>query len=99
MGMSVEEQTELLIQRERKKRVEAGTEWDHEFEVRAALALNLAKSLDNGAGLAQAAISKEFRAVAASLIKETGGEEDGDGFGDWITGLGVAGASPLGHTP
>lgn len=96
--MSVEEQTELLVQRQRRLRRDAGNEWDHEFEVAAALALNLAKSLDNGAGLAQAAISKEFRAVVASLVKETGDGEEDD-FGSWVTGLGVAGASPLGHTP
>lgn len=96
--MNIVEQTELLVAAQRKARFDAGNEWDHEFEVQAALALNLANSLQNGAGLAQAAVSKEFRTVVASIIKETD-DGEGDGFDGWVTGLGVAGASPLGHTP
>jgi hypothetical protein len=96
------ERTEALVVQQRLLRQEQGVDWDHEFEVRAALLLNLATSLDKGAGLAQAAVSKEFRQVVAEIMKEADSDNSDD---DWLSGLntpvsgfGVAGVSPMGHT-
>jgi len=91
------ERTQDLIVQQRLKRQDSGTEWDHEFEVRAALLLNLAAALDKGAGLAQAAVSKEFRQAMAEIMKEDA--SDDDDWGSWASGLGVAGVSTMGHTP
>lgn len=93
------ERTQALVTQQRLKRQEAGTDWDHEFEVRAALLLNLAASLDKGAGLAQAAVSKEFRSAMAEIMKDD--TNDSDGWDDWASGLGTApgvtGISSLGN--
>lgn len=59
------------------------------------LALNLARTLDNGAGLAQAAVANQLRATLQEIAKAKGDEDDG--FGDWASGLSVAGLSALGN--
>jgi hypothetical protein len=97
------ERVEAFCIAQRVKRQESGVEWDHEFEVQAELLLNLAESLAKGAGLAQAAVSREFRLLMAEMTKE---DTDGDDeFGGFLAGLdkpasgfGVTGVSPLGHS-
>jgi hypothetical protein len=61
-----------------------------------ATALTLARKLDDGAGMATAAVAKELRATLDAILKEAGDDDDGlDGF---VNGLGLptAGVSPLG---
>jgi hypothetical protein len=64
----------------------ASLDLDERSTVLAAVALNLATSLDVGAGMATAAVSKELREVLAAL----GGEDvgDGDAFSAWEAQLG-----------
>jgi hypothetical protein len=62
----------------------------------AATALTLARKLDDGAGMATAAVAKELRATLDAILKEAGNDDDGlDGF---VNGLGLpaAGVSPFG---
>lgn len=59
------------------------------------IALNLARTLDNGAGLAQAATAAQLRATLDAIAKSKG-EED-DEFTAWASGLTVAGISGLGN--
>lgn len=59
------------------------------------LALNLARTLENGAGLAQAAVAAQLRQTFQEIAKAKG--EDDDGFGEWASGLSVAGLSGLGN--
>ena len=47
-------------------------------EALAALAYSLARSLDNGAGMATAAVSRELRATLIELAKYEGGSVDDD---------------------
>lgn len=54
------------------------------------LALTLAGSLDSGAGMATAAVSKELRATLADLLKD---RHDGDDDSDWTAGL----SAPVRH--
>lgn len=58
------------------------------------LALNLARTLDNGAGLAQAAVANQLRATLQEIARAKG--DDDDDFGAWASSLGVAGVSALG---
>lgn len=63
-------------------------ELDELYEALGALAVTLAKQLDEGAGMATAAVSKELRATLAQLTaKEIDGDIDEDIFG---ADLGVA---------
>lgn len=59
------------------------------------LALNLARTLETGAGLAQAAVAAQLRATLNEIAKAKG--EDDDGFAEWASGLTVAGISGLGN--
>lgn len=65
----------------------ASLDLDERGEVLAAVARNLAVTLDIGAGLAAAAVSKELREVLAAL----GGDDvgDGDAFSAWEAQLGT----------
>jgi hypothetical protein len=61
-----------------------------------ATALTLARKLDDGAGMATAAVAKELRATLDAILKEASDDDDGlDGF---VNGLGLptAGVSPFG---
>lgn len=64
-------------------------------EALGAIALNLARTLDQGAGLAQAATAAQLRATLTEIAKSKG-EED-DEFTAWASGLSVAGISGLGN--
>lgn len=59
------------------------------------IALNLAETLDKGAGLAQAAVAAQLQKVLSEIAKAKG--DDDDDFGKWVSGLGAAGISPLGN--
>ena len=52
-------------------------------KVLAADALNLAETLDAGAGMAAAAISRELRATCAELRGDGEGSDDDDAFAAW----------------
>lgn len=58
------------------------------------IALNLASTLDNGAGLAAAAVANQLRSTLNEIAKSKG-EED-DEFTSWANGLSVAGITGLG---
>lgn len=58
------------------------------------LALTLARKLDEGAGLATAAVARELRATLDVLTKG-----DGDDSDDEFTGFIASLSSPLGHPP
>lgn len=63
------------------------------------LALNLASQLDNGAGVAHAAIANQYKA-AMDAIRKSVSENDDDGeFDKFLSGLGTpsSGASALGN--
>jgi hypothetical protein len=59
-----------------------------------ATALTLARKLDEGAGLATAAVARELRAVLDVLTKTEGDDAD-DALNDFVNSL----SSPLGHHP
>lgn len=60
------------------------------------LALNLASTLDNGAGLAQAAVANQYRACMTEIAKaKTGDDPDFDRF---LSGLGTPGNPALGNS-
>jgi hypothetical protein len=59
-----------------------------------ATALTLARKLDDGAGMATAAVAKELRATLAEILREAG--ED-DGLDSFVNGLGLP--APMGHSP
>lgn len=65
-----------------------------ENEALGAICLNLARSLDNGAGLAAAAVANQLRATLKE-IRAAKGDEDDD-FDNWVSGLSAAGLSNLG---
>jgi hypothetical protein len=60
------------------------------------LALNLAKTLDGGAGLAQAAVANQYRAAMAEIAKAGSGDGD-DEFDKFLSGLGTPGSPALGN--
>jgi hypothetical protein len=60
------------------------------------LAVNLATTLDKGAGLAQAAVANQLRATLVEIGRSKSDDDDSD-FGDWVSGLGAAGISALGN--
>ena len=60
--------------------------WDSHSETLAQLALTLARQLDEGAGMAAAAISREFRATIDELVRLQEPDAD-DGEDDWVAGL------------
>ncbi len=57
-----------------------------------ALALTLARKLDEGAGLATAAVARELRSTLDVLTKQEGGDDD-DALNDFVSSL----STPLGH--
>lgn len=61
-----------------------------------ATALTLARKLDDGAGMATAAVAKELRATLDAILKEA--EQDDDGLDNFVNSLGLptAGVSPFG---
>lgn len=63
----------------------------------AATALVLAKALDDGAGLATAAVARELRATMGALTLTTEGGGQDDGFRAFVADLGVPPA--VEHTP
>jgi hypothetical protein len=58
-----------------------------------ATAIRLARTLDEGAGLATAAVARELRATLASLTREEP-TDDADGFAALVAAL----SSPVQHT-
>jgi hypothetical protein len=61
-----------------------------------ATALTLARKLDDGAGMATAAVAKELRATLDAILKEA--SDDDDGLDNFVNGLGLptSGVSPFG---
>jgi hypothetical protein len=61
-----------------------------------ATALTLARKLDDGAGMATAAVAKELRATLDAILKEA--SDDDDGLDSFVNGLGLptSGVSPFG---
>lgn len=60
-----------------------------------ATALTLARKLDDGAGMATAAVAKELRATLDAILKEA--DDDDDGLDSFVNGLGLP--APLGNSP
>ncbi len=60
------------------------------------VALNLAATLDNGAGLAAAAVANQLRGTLAEIAKATSSDDD-DEFAQFLSGLGTPSTSPLGN--
>lgn len=62
----------------------------------AALAVSLAQSLDEGAGMAAAAVARELRATLSELTAvEVKRDDDDDAFAAWEAQLGVP--APIQH--
>lgn len=61
------------------------------------LALNLAQTLDNGAGLAQAAVANQYRAAMQAIAKAKSDDGD-DEFDKFLSGLGTPGSPALGNS-
>lgn len=61
------------------------------------LALNLAQTLDNGAGLAQAAVANQYRAAMTEITKAKTNDGD-DEFDKFLSGLGTPGSPALGNS-
>lgn len=61
-----------------------------------ATALTLARKLDDGAGMATAAVAKELRATLDAILREA--SDDDDGLDSFVNGLGLptSGVSPFG---
>jgi hypothetical protein len=59
-----------------------------------ATAITLARKLDEGAGMATAAVAKELRATLDVILR---GADDDDGLDNFVNGLGLP--SPLGNSP
>lgn len=57
-----------------------------------ATAYTLARKLDEGAGMATAAVSKELRATLDAILKEAG--DDDDGLDAFVNGLGTPSMGP-----
>jgi hypothetical protein len=60
-----------------------------------ATAITLARKLDEGAGMATAAVAKELRATLDAILR--GAEDDDDGLDNFVNGLGLP--SPMGNSP
>jgi hypothetical protein len=60
-----------------------------------ATAITLARKLDEGAGMATAAVAKELRATLDAILR--GAEEDDDGLDSFVNGLGLP--APMGQSP
>ena len=60
------------------------------------IALNLARTLDGGAGLAQAAVANQLRGTLAEIAKVK--SDDDDEFSEFLSGLGTPSTSPLGNS-
>ena len=60
-----------------------------------ATAYTLARKLDDGAGMATAAVAKELRATLDAILKEA--ESEDDGLDSFVNGLGLP--SPVGNSP
>ncbi len=65
-----------------------------EHAVLVATALTLARKLDEGAGLATAAVARELRCTVEAITKA--GQVNDDELDDFVTGLGVP--APLGNS-
>jgi len=57
-----------------------------------ATAYTLARKLDEGAGMATAAVSKELRATLDAILK--GADDDDDGLDAFVNGLGTPSMGP-----
>src|SRR4051812_9308096 len=60
-----------------------------------ATAITLARKLDEGAGMATAAVAKELRATLDAILR--GADEEDDGLDNFVNGLGLP--SPMGNSP
>jgi hypothetical protein len=60
-----------------------------------ATAITLARKLDEGAGMATAAVAKELRATLDAILR--GAEDDDDGLDNFVNGLGLP--APMGNSP
>ncbi len=65
--------------------------FDTRDEALGQLALTLAAQLDDGAGMATAAVARELRATLADLTKDRSGDDDDD---DWSAQLPAAVRNP-----
>ena len=60
-----------------------------------ATAITLARKLDEGAGMATAAVAKELRATLDVILR--GADEEDDGLDSFVNGLGLP--APMGNSP
>lgn len=60
-----------------------------------ATAITLARKLDEGAGMATAAVAKELRATLDAILR--GADDEDDGLDNFVNGLGLP--SPMGNSP
>lgn len=60
-----------------------------------ATAITLARKLDEGAGMATAAVAKELRATLDAILR--GADDDDDGLDNFVNGLGLP--APMGNSP
>lgn len=70
---------------------------DEQNEYLGDLALNLASVLDNGAGLAQAAVANQYRACMAEIAKNKNDDDDRE-FEKFLGSLGTPGNPALGNS-
>lgn len=61
-------------------------------------ALTLAKALDDGAGLATAAVARELRATLTMLAKGTASDSNGDAVAELVARLGTPMPAEMGHS-
>jgi len=91
-----DDRPELSVESEVRKSLADVTENHPGHHALVATALTLARKLDDGAGMATAAVAKELRATLDAILKEANDDDDGlDGF---VNGLGLptSGVSPFG---
>lgn len=65
-------------------------------EALVATALTLARKLDDGAGMATAAVAKELRATLDAILAVSQNDDDNE-LDEFVNGLGLP--SPVGHSP
>lgn len=86
----------LSVEDEVRATVEDAPEISVAHRALVATALTLARKLDDGAGMATAAVAKELRATLDAILKEA--SDDDDGLDNFVNGLGLptSGVSPFG---
>lgn len=85
----------LSVEASVRESLEGVTSEAPEHAALVALALTLARKLDDGAGMATAAVGKELRSTLDQIFKVRGAGDD-DGLDDFVNGLGLP--APLGYS-